>query len=133
MWPEEDLTAIRFLRVYFSEEKQLQNILNTVKTEIQQVISILKQKCLTDEIAAYIIKRIVLARIKYRIQNTHLNDVHCRQLSAIYRKYFKHMVGVASTFSNVGLSTPVPYKIKGVDEIQEVPQTVTLINYINNK
>lgn len=125
--------AILFLGVYFAKSKQEQIIIEKVKQEIQQVINILKRKHLTDEIAGYIIKHIILPRIEYRIQNINLSQPQCDSLLAIYRKYFKHVVGAASTFFNAGLSMPLPYEIKEIDEIQEITQIATLSNCINNQ
>lgn len=74
-----------------------------------------------------------MPKIEYRIQATHLSTAQCDNIATSYRQYFKYIVGAACTFPNVGLSTPLPYEIKGIDGIQEVAQISTLINCINNK
>lgn len=117
---------------YYAAKAQDKAVSKIIKSEILKVVQIIKRKRISDQIAAYVIKKVLLPRIEYRMQNTFLTEQQCEKLSSLYFGAFKHILSLARTAPNTMITMPYPYDIKSVRDLQRIAHTNTLINCLNN-
>ncbi|RHZ87981.1 hypothetical protein Glove_27g56 [Diversispora epigaea] len=87
---------------------------------------------MTDKQAYYIIIRILLPRIEYRMMNSYLNSSTCKRLTAKYSQTFKNLVQVTRTVPNSAIRHPGIYNLKSISELQNESQINGLIHRLND-
>ncbi|RHZ69300.1 hypothetical protein Glove_284g60 [Diversispora epigaea] len=87
---------------------------------------------MTDKQAHYIISRILLSKIKYRMINSHINSSICKRLTVKYLQIFKNLIQVTHTIPNSTIHHPGIYNFKSISELQNESQINGLIHRLNN-
>ena len=80
---------IRFLGIWIGNKNHKKKTIARVKQDIAQIVSALKYKKITDKhtIYIYILNRILIPRIKYKIQHCHLSQKNVRYLQSNTKEY----------------------------------------------
>jgi hypothetical protein len=123
---------VRFLGVWFGEKSHKKNTVELVQREIDRIVSIIQYKHMTDKQAHYIISRVLLPRIEYRIMNSYLNLSICKRLTAKYSKIFKNSVKVTCTIPSSAVYHPGIYNLKSITELQNESHINGLIHRLND-
>lgn len=72
--PEQKSEVVQYLGIFYATKNQDKDTYNIIKREISAIVDAIKRKWISDLIAAYIVKKVLLPRIEYRMQNTFLTD-----------------------------------------------------------
>lgn len=112
--------------------QQDKGIYDIIRREICAIVDIIKWKQISDLVATYVIKKVLLRRIEYQMQNIFLTNKQCDAFNSIYFKAFKHIISIAQTALNIILSIFYPYNIKSVKELKQIAHTSGFINCLNN-
>ncbi|RHZ70361.1 hypothetical protein Glove_272g24 [Diversispora epigaea] len=103
-----------------------------IQREIDRITSVIRYKKMTDKQAYYIISRILLPRIEYRMMNSYLNSSTCKRLTAKYSQTFKNSVQVTCTVPSSAIRHPRIYNLKSISELQNESQINGLIHRLND-
>src|SRR5437667_333676 len=91
---------IRYLEVWIREKDHKKFTIDLLQREIAHITQALKYKKLTDKQALYILNRVLISRLEYRIQHCFLNENECRKLIAKYMKNFKNSINISRICPN---------------------------------
>jgi hypothetical protein len=122
---------IRFLGIWFSEKNHHKIIPSIIKHEIDRVTNIIRFKSMTDKQAHYIISKVLLPRIEYRLSNGFLSIKECKTLTSSYMKIFKHSIKISSTCPNSAIQHPGIYNLRDLENLQNEMHINNLLNRLN--
>lgn len=126
VYPVKTREAVRYLGVFFSEKDQQQTTHKAVKDEINKVLETLKRKRITDVQTSYILSKVMIPRIEYRLANGWLAEHQCIKLLAKYLPFMKRNLDMATSAPNVAITFPDLYMIKSVRQIHHALLTNAL-------
>jgi hypothetical protein len=122
----------RFLGIWIGSKKHTKDTAYRIRQEIEAVVPILKRKKITDKHVEYIINRVLIPRIEYRMQHCYIEQKVCNKLTVQLRKVLKQAAGIVSTIPNSAIHHKKIYNIKSIEEIQAENQIPNLLNRLND-
>ena len=120
---------IRYLGIWLGEKDHKKFSIDLVQREIAHITQALKYKKSTDKQILYILNRVLIPRLEYRIQHCYLNENECRKLTAKYMGNFKNSINISKTCPNSIILHKGIYNLKSLWEIQ----TEALISNFTNR
>src|SRR6266516_178660 len=109
--------STHFLGVWLNLAGNRQFIIQQARDEVLSTVNVLKTKFITDKQLLYIYNMVVIPRIEYRAQLTHLNQRDCDVISAPFRKFFKNKIHLSSSAPNAILLNNAIYKFRDLYEV----------------
>lgn len=82
VYPETETDLIKFLGVYFLLKQQLQNIWKNCMSKTIKALYVIRRKKITDDQIIYMIQKIIIPRIEYRIQHITLSQSQIDRLTS---------------------------------------------------
>ena len=122
----------RFLGVWIGSTNSKNNIVSRIIRETQNITSVLKCKKATEKQTLYILNRVLIPKIEYRIQHCHIPAKTCNKLTIDLRKIIKNKLGICSTLPNSAIHHKGIIKLKSIWEIQSESHITNLINRLND-
>ena len=122
----------RFLGVWIGSTNPKKDIIPRIKNEINKITNVLKQKKATEKQATYIINRILMLRIEYRLQHCFISEKVCNKLSVELRRTVRNKLGISNTTPNSTVHHKGIVNLKSIMEIQTESHITSLINRLNN-
>lgn len=132
VYSETENNHIKFLGIYFSPKQQLQNIFKNHISETIRALHVIRKKKIMDDQIVYMIQKILIPRIKYRIQHVTLSQSQMDRLTSQYYRVIKQTLSFSRTMSNVTVASLHTYNVNMVNEIKNILHTSTVINMLNN-
>jgi hypothetical protein len=121
----------RFLGIWLGNKKNKKDIIPRIKQEIRAITTVLQKKKITDKQTTYILNRVLIPRIKYRMQHCNLQRITCNTLTTIYRKILKNKALICGTMPNSVIHNKEIYGLKSIWEIQLESQITSLLHSLN--
>src|SRR5439155_16690104 len=87
------------------------------KNEVLSIVYILKNKRITHKQLLYIYNMVIVPRIEYRSQLTHLTQRDCTTIIAPYRKQLKNAIRLSISAPNAILENNLIYKFRDLYEV----------------
>ena len=75
----------RFLGIWLGNHRPVKDVRERIKNKINTITTVLRKKKVTEKHALYILNRVLIPRIEFRMQHCHLNWNVCNQLTTAYR------------------------------------------------
>jgi hypothetical protein len=122
----------RFLGVWIGSTNSKNDIVSRIIRETQNITSVLKCKKATEKQTLYILNRVLIPRIEYRIQHCHIPAKTCNKLTTDLCKIIKNKLGICSTLPNSAIHHKGIIKLKSIWEIQSESHITNLINRLND-
>jgi ribonuclease HI/endonuclease/exonuclease/phosphatase family metal-dependent hydrolase len=122
----------RFLGIWIGSKEHKKATINKIKQDINKIITALKGKKATDKQALYILNRVLLPRIEYKMRHCHLSADECNLLTAQYRRILKNKAEICNTLPNSAIHHKGLLNLKSIWEIQTESQTANLVTYLND-
>ena len=122
----------RFLGIWIGNKDHKKETIARVKQDIAQIVSALKYKKVIDKHAIYVLNRVFIPRIEYKIQHCHLFPKECEVLTAQYREVLKNKVGICNTLPNSAVHHKGLLNLKSIWKIQVELQIPNLVKYLND-
>jgi len=122
----------RFLGIWIGSKNHTKDTVRRIESEIASIKAALKFKQVTDKHIEYIINRVLILRIEYRVQHCALSRHICNRLTGKIRSLMKQKAGIVSTMPNSALHHKQLYNVKSIWEIQLENQITNLFNRLNN-
>lgn len=122
----------RFLGIWIGNKNHTKDATLRSQHEISAIIPLLRRKKITDKLVEYIINRVLIPRIEYRIQHCSLDRRTCNRLTTQLRKVLKSTAGIAITMPNSVIHHKKIYNIKSIWEIQLENQITNMFNRLND-
>src|SRR5438477_2294019 len=109
------------------------DIILRIKKEVQNISTALKHKKATEKQVSYILNRVLIPRIEYRIQYCHIPANTCNKLTIELRRMLRNKLGICNTLSNSTIHHKSILNFKSIWEIQTELHISNLINRLNDK
>jgi len=122
----------RFLGIWLGCKDQNKDTIKRIQHEIQTILPNLGRKLITDKHVEYIINRVLIPRIEYRIQHSSISSYTANLLSIQLRKTIKQVSKILGTIPNPTIHHKSFYRLKSIWEIQLESQITNLLNRLNN-
>ena len=104
----------RFLRVWIGNKNQRQDSAKRAIDEISAIYKVLYSKWMTKKQAEYIINRVLIPRIEYRIQHSKISWNTCNNLTKTIRKLVRNKAAIVNTLSNSAVYYKEIYNIQKI-------------------
>ena len=124
--------STRFLGIWINLASDRRFIIEQAKDEVTQFCTTLKTKRITDKQLLYLWNMIVIPRIEYRTQVTHLTSRECSHITSIFQKFFKHKVKLSWTAPNAILENHHIYNFRDLYEVQVLSKITNFFIQIND-
>ena len=122
----------RYLGIWLGEKDHKKFTIGLLQREILQVTNALSKKKVTDKQVLYILNRVLIPRLEYRMQLCYLQEKECIKLTAKYMGKFKNAINLSKTCPNSIMTHKGIYGLKSIEEIQAEAQIGNLINRLND-
>jgi ribonuclease HI/endonuclease/exonuclease/phosphatase family metal-dependent hydrolase len=122
----------RFLGVWIGSTNTRKDAIFRIKEEIRKIANALKHKKTTERQTTYIINRVLIPRIEYRIQHCHIPENICDKLSVELRRAVRNKLGISNTTPNSTIHHKGIVGLKSIWEIQSESHITNLINRLND-
>src|SRR5438552_15738908 len=123
----------RFLGVWIDSMNSKKDIILRIKKEVQNISTALKHKKATEKQVSYILNRVLIPRIEYRIQHCHIPANTCDKLTIELWRMFRNKLGICNTLPNSTIHYNSILNLKNIWEIQTESHISNLINRLNDK
>ena len=104
----------RFLGIWIGNKDQARDSAKRTLEEITSIYETVSNKQITEKQAEYIINRVLMPRIEYRIQHSTLSWVTCNNLTKKIRKLVRNKAAIVNTLPNSAVHH------KGIYNIQKI-------------
>ena len=122
----------RFLGIWLGNRKPIKDTKDRIKGEINTITTALRKKKVTDKHILYILNRVLIPRIEFRMQHCHLNWNVCNYLTIAYRKLLKNKAMISGTMPNSVIHHKKFYGLKSIWQIQTESQITNLVHRLND-
>jgi hypothetical protein len=122
----------RYLGIWLGEKDHKKYTINLVQREIFHITQALKYKKTTDKQILYILNRMLISRIEYRIQHYFISENKCKKLTAKYMGKFKNAINISKTCANSIMLHKGIYNLKSIWEIQKEALIANFTNSLND-
>ena len=122
----------RYLGIWLGEKDHKKYTINLVQREIFHITQALKYKKTTDKQILYILNRVLIPRLEYRIQHCFLSENECKKLTAKYMGKFKNAINISKTCPNSIMLHKGIYNLKSIWEIQTEALIANFTNSLND-
>jgi ribonuclease HI len=109
--------SMKILGVWFNMNKDRKFNIQLAKTEMQQFVRNIKYKRLTDKQMIYVYNSVIIPRIEYRTQLTHITNKELRNISSIFLTAFKHKINLSKTTPNSLLNIRQIYSYRDLTSV----------------
>ena len=122
----------RFLGVWIGCKKQTKDSANRALEEIVAIYKVLYSKWMTEKQVEYIVNRVLIPRIEYRVQHSELSWNTCNNLTKKIRKLVRNKAAIVNTLPNSAVHHKGIYNIQKVWNILKESQVSSFIARLNN-
>jgi exonuclease III/ribonuclease HI len=123
----------RFLGVWIGSKNQKKDTIHRIQEEVNKIKVPLERKKITDKQALYILNRVLIPRIEYRMQTCHLSEKECELLTSKYRGILKKKAEICGTLPSSAVHQKDIYNLKNIWDLQIESQISGLINRLNDR
>jgi len=121
-------TPFKFLSCWFTLNNNQKAQINLISKEASSLADILNTKNITDKQASYIINKVIIPTLEYRIQNIVIPLTTCQKILSKYLTVAKHKASHSKTLPN---STMLNYNIYGIKNIWDIQLQHHITNFLS--
>jgi hypothetical protein len=122
----------RFLGVWIGNKNQRRDSAKRAANEIVAIYKVLYSKWMTEKQAEYIINRVLIPRIEYRIQHSEISWNTCNNLTKTIRKLVRNKAAIVNTLPNSAVHHKGIYNIQKIWNVLKESQIACLLARLNN-
>jgi ribonuclease HI len=122
----------RFLGVWIGNKNQKRDAAKRALEEISAIYNVLHSKWMTEKQAEYIINRVLIPRIEYRVQHSEMSWNTCNSLTKRIRKLVRNKAAIVSTLPNSAVHHKGIYNIQKIWNVLKESQVSCLVARLNN-
>jgi ribonuclease HI len=122
----------RFLGVWVGNKNQTRDSAKRALKEITVICNVLHNKWMTDKQAEYIINRVLIPRIEYRVQHSEMSWNTCDNLTKKIRKLVRNKAAVVNTLPNSAVHHKGIYNIQKIWNVLKESQISCMLARLNN-
>jgi hypothetical protein len=122
----------RFLGIWIGNKNQRKDSAKRALNEITTVLNILNSKWMTEKQAEYIINKVLVPRIEYRIQHSEISWNTCNDLTKKIRRLARNKAAISNTLPNSAVHHRGIYNIQKIWNVLKESQISCLLARLNN-
>ena len=122
----------KFLGYWFTLNNNQKAQINLISKEAFSLADILNMKNITDKQASYIINKVIIPTLEYRIQNIVIPITICYTILSKYLTVAKHKANHSKTLPNSTMLNHNIYGIKNIWDIQLQHHITNFLARLNN-
>ena len=122
----------RFLGVWIGSKNQRRDSAKRAIDEISAIYKVLYSKWIIKKQAKYIINRVLIPRIEYRIQHSEISWNTCNNLTKTIRKLVRNKAAIVNTLPNSAVHHKGIYNIQKIWNVLKESQIACLLARLNN-
>ena len=122
----------RFLGIWIGNKNQIRDSTQRALEEVTTICNVLRSKWMTEKQAEYIINRVLIPRIEYRIQHSEMSWNTCDNLTKRIRKLLRNKAAIVNTLPNSAVHHKGIYNIQKIWNILKESQVSCMLARLNN-
>jgi len=131
--PKERNESDRILGVWININCNRSFVKSQIKNEITSFCNLMKYKKATDKQVLYLWNMVIIPRIEYRAQITHISQREFSFFTSIFRRTFKHLLNISSTMPNAIMENRYIYNFRNPYDVHIQEKISNFLIQLNDR